>query len=878
MGNEHVEFMENISKGPICIQVLMVFMCAIFVMMLLSKKVNEVTQWLLMASALALIENAGYLLVIQSKNVSEASIALKAEYFGVAFISTIFMFFVLAYCNKNFPTPIKVALLAIDISMILGVWFWEYTDIYYTSVEHRVVNGTVKMVLGRGILYYIGMCKMLLELLIGEIISIREWISARTKTMKRKYSILIIALFVPNTSYIFLLTGYLKAYDTVPASIALSCAVLFFGVVYMNVFEDVYVAYADIVRQMKEPVVIMNEGYCFVGANDSAKELLPNICRLKHGDAVIDAQIIETSILQKLLRGEECEMEIGEKFFDVSVNNVIKNNKPIGYYLLFLDLTRERQQTIKMQALKEEADQANQAKTIFLSNMSHEIRTPINAIIGMNEIISRQTETPEIMEYSQNIQFASKTLLSIINDILDLSKIESGKMELTENQYDLKQLLCDCYVMLSSKSTDKGLDLIVENNETLPSILYGDELRIRQIIVNLLSNAVKYTNKGSITLRFDGQITEDKQLELKVSVTDTGIGIKKENIDKLFDIFQRVDLKKNKAIEGTGLGLPITRQLVELMNGTISIQSEYGVGSCFTVQLPQKIVDSNPMGAFYSEQLNKRNTNTHYKQLFEAPNASILVVDDVDMNLTVMKCLLKATKLQIDTAKSGKECLQKVKEKQYDIIFMDHMMPEMDGIETFHHIKEMKDCKNSNTPVIALTANAISGMKEMYFQEGFTDYLSKPVDGSSLERMILNYLPEEKCCLAEKNEDKTKENVTLTEQLKQILPEIDTDAAMTYCADNEDILKIAIESYCEQDFSEKLTQFFKEKAIHNYQVLVHAIKSSSLTIGMNALSEQAKQLEQSCKDNNWSYVKEYHKQMYENYTDILTKLNNFLSM
>ena len=876
MGNEHVEFMETISKGPIVIQTLMVFMCAGFVVVLLSKKVNEVTQWLLMASVLSLIENAGYLLVIQSKNVSEASIGLKVEYFGVAYISTVFMFFVLAYYNKKVPTPIKVLLVGIDTSMILGVWFWEYIDIYYTSVEHRIVNGTVKMVLGRGILYYTGMCKMLLELLAGEVISIREWMKAKTRAMKRKYEIIIIALLVPNMSYVFLLTGYLKAYDTVPASIAISCGVLFLGVAYMNIFEDVYVAYADIVRQMKEPVVITNKEYCYIDANDSAKELVPQICELKHGDSIFDKQIVERSLAQKILNKEECELKINDRVFEISVNSVIEQNKQRGYYLILLDVTKERQQIMKMQELKEEADKANQAKTAFLSNMSHEIRTPINAIMGMNEMISRQSEKKEIQEYSQNIQFASSTLLSIVNDILDLSKIEVGKMELAEGEYRLQQLLYDCYALVSLRVADKGLEMIVKSNEKLPSVLYGDEFRIRQVILNLLTNAIKYTEKGTVTLEFDGHMIEDNMIQLQVSVKDTGIGVKEENIDKLFDTFQRLDLQKNKTIEGTGLGLAITKQLVELMGGTIEVESIYGVGSCFSFNVPQKIIDLQPMGEFHSVEESGQDKAPKYETSFEAPDATVLLGDDVDMTLVVIKCLLKETKLQIDTAKSGQECLQKAKEKQYDIIFMDHMMPEMDGLETLQRLMQMENCPNSDTPVIALTANAIAGMKEMYLQAGFADYLSKPVESTELEQLIIKYLPREKVNFTKEDNTEYGESMSIMEQLKQLMPEIDTEAGMKYCMDDESIYRIAIESYCEQDFSEKLAAFYEAKDLPNYQILIHGVKSSSLTIGLHDLSGQAKQLEQACKENNWGYVEEHHAEVYEKYVDVLDKLNRVI--
>ena len=876
MGNEHIELVEEISKAPIILQTCMVLMCAIFVVMLLSKKINEMTQWLLLASELALIQNTGYLLVVLSKCLNEASVALKAEYIGAAYVPSISVLFVMAYCNRKLPKAIKWGMIAIDTCMLLGVWLWEYTTIYYTSVEYQVVHGTVKLILGKGILYYIGVGKIVLELMLGLYMSIREWANAKTKTMKRKYAILVMALFFPNLSYIGLISGALKSFDPVPASTACTCAILFFGVVYMNIFEDVYVAYADIVRQMKEPVVIINREYCFVDANDSAKALIPEICKLKHGDTIIQKQLIDENLVKRIMKREECELKLEERVFDVSVNDVIENGKQKGYYLLFVDLTKERQQTLKMQELKEEADKANQAKSAFLSNMSHEIRTPINAIMGMNEMISRQSETKEILEYSQNIQFASRTLLSIVNDILDLSKIEVGKMELAGGEYRLKQLLYDCYVLVSSRAADKGLEMIVKNNKMLPAVLYGDELRIRQIIVNLLTNAIKYTEKGTVTLEFDGRVIEDEMVQLEVSVKDTGIGVKEENLDKLFDTFQRLDLQKNKSIEGTGLGLAITKQLVELMGGTIEVESIYGVGSCFSVKVPQKIIDLQPMGDFHGEEKCEEDKMHHYEKQFEAPDASILLVDDVDMNLAVIKCLLKETKIQIDIAKSGQECLQKAKEKQYDIIFMDHMMPEMDGVETLQHLMQMEDCPNKNTPVIALTANAIAGMKEMYLQAGFTDYLSKPVESSDLERLIIKYLPKEKINFTEEENAEHGGAMSMMEQLKQLMPQINIEAGMKYCMNDESVYRIAIESFCEQDLTEQLNAYFRAKDIPNYQILVHGVKSSSLTIGMNVLSEQAKQLEMACKDNNWEYVEEHHREVYENYVDALKKLRSVL--
>ena len=875
MGDERIEFIGEINKAPILFQSFMVLICAIFVLVLLSRKVNDVTKWLVVASMFAMIQNAGYLALLHCRNLGEASIALKMEYIGAAYVPTFSMFFVLAYCNKHLSWMIRWGLIVLDTCMVIGVWMCEYTTLYYTSMEYRLIDGVVKLVLGRGILYYICMCKILMELLISLFFAIKELCSARTKIMKQKYQILIWALVLPNTSYLALIVGWLDVFDPVPASAAVTCAILLYGVVYVRIFEDVYVAYADIVRQMKEPVVIMNKEYRFIGANDSAKALIPEIGDMEHGDSILQEHMIENDLVKKLMRREECEIELKERVYDVSVNDVIVDKKLVGFYLLLLDLTKERQQTLQMQQLKDEADKANQAKSAFLSNMSHEIRTPINAVMGMNEMILRESNAPKIQEYAQNIQFASNTLLSIVNDILDLSKIESGKMELSDGEYKVEQLVYDCYVMVSSRANDKGLELIVKNNEKMPCALYGDEFRIRQIITNLLTNAIKYTKNGSVMLSFDGQVIEER-LQLEVSVKDTGIGIRKENIDKLFDAFQRVDLKKNKEIEGTGLGLAITKQLVDIMGGTIEVQSTYGEGSCFTVRLPQKIMDFQPVGNFYNVGKDGQKKKENYQKQFEAPDASILAVDDVDMNLVVIKCLLKETKVQIDTAKSGQECLRKTKEKKYDIIFMDHMMPEMDGVETLQQMRNREDCLNPDTPVIALTANAITGVRDMYLQAGFVDYLSKPVEGSALESMIIEYLPEEKVHLSGEDNKENKGELTMVEQLKQLIPDMDIAAGMEYCANDESIYQIAVESYCEQDFSEKLSTFFEEKDLPNYQIIIHGVKSTSLTIGLRDLSEQAKQLEQACKDNNWAYVEEHHNKVYETYVDILAKLKSVL--
>ncbi len=552
-----------------------------------------------------------------------------------------------------------------------------------------------------------------------------------------------------------------------------------------------------------------------------------------------------------------------------------------------VDQQRQEYESQVLKLEKDTADEANKAKSRFLADMSHEIRTPINAILGMNEMIMRETDSKEIMDYARNIGASGRNLLSLINSILDFSKIEDGKMEIVPVRYSTASLITYLVNSVSERARKKDLELRVNVDPHLPRELYGDDTRINQVVMNLLTNAVKYTREGTVTLNVEELERSEGKALIRFEVRDTGIGIREEDMDKLFQSFERLDVVQNRNIEGTGLGMSIVTNLLTLMDSELNVKSTYGEGSVFSFDIWQKIENEVPLGE-YKVMLQDMEEREQDKEYLYAPDAHILVVDDTKMNLTVVCSLLKRTKIRIDTAASGVEAVKLAEQHVYDVILMDQRMPGMDGTEAMKEIRALENKRNENTPVICLTADAIRGAKEKYLAQGFSDYLTKPVNGEELEQVLRENIPKEKIqtktaaeeeekAVTEPAEPKTKEP---SDPLLAALEKagVDTEKGMMFCQNDEEIYREVLSEFSNdyETRSESIQSYHDAADWGNYMIYVHSLKSSAKTIGAHRLFELAANLEIASRDEDAALVERDHAEALQLYNEVVTAIRAHL--
>ena len=503
-----------------------------------------------------------------------------------------------------------------------------------------------------------------------------------------------------------------------------------------------------------------------------------------------------------------------------------------------------------------EAEDANRAKTYFLSTMSHDIRTPMNSILSMNEMVLRECDNEDILVYSGHIRASGIMLLGLINDILDFSRIEAGKLDIIPVDYELSSVLNDLVTMLETKADEKDLGIVLNIDSSIPNRLRGDEIRIKQAVTNILTNAVKYTKEGTVTFSVGYEKTESEpdSIMLRISVEDTGVGIKEEDIAKLFAAFERIDEANNRNIEGTGLGITITDSLLRLMGSSLNVKSEFGKGSVFSFSLKQTVLDPEPVGDYEEAFRRSIAVIRKYREKFTAPEACVLVVDDTPVNLIVFRNLLKRTKIRIDTADSADECIEYAARTKYDIIFLDHMMPYKDGIEALKELRSLSGNPNRETPVICLTANAVSGMKETYIAAGFDGYLTKPINSDNLENTILGFLPKDKIQSPDDDTDAAEDSEVIPDFMYKT-DGIDVSAGLRHCGSASaymDTVRTFLGNAAAN--TADIERFRRENDIRNYTVKIHALKSTFRIIGAEKLGASAEALEKAGNTNDTLFI------------------------
>ena len=839
---------------------------------LLRVKPSEEQKLMLTTTVCVYLQCLGYLLEMLSTSFGEAKIATYMQYSGGAFLSLFYALFILQYCKIVVPTWIQTIFFLHSSIVFFSVLTSEYHTFYYTSMEYVEDGLFPHLELGHGPLYLINIVVVLVSILTSFLGAVYTYFKTEEEHRKKRIGTLIIANFIPIFSYV---VGFAKDlfyfYDPVPVSVAFSCLIVVVAILKQGLFDVVASAHQYMLESLKDAFVVIDENYNLLEANKSAKQLFPVLNNAKLTFRA-PRQIIE---LFKEENGKE--QEIDGKYYKFHIQEVYNHETLIGYAGIWFDVTENKQHYNEMKALKQEADNANQEKSKFLAKMSHEIRTPMNAIIGYSELILQEDIAIKVENYALDIKSASNNLLSIINAILDISKIESGKLEIVESEYYLQSLIYDIMSVILIPVKKKKLKFVNNIDLELPMELYGDSLRIRQVMINLLNNAVKFTDEGTITLSLHKEIVYDDEIALIWKISDTGKGIKKEDMKKIFVQFEQVDKKSNYAVEGTGLGLSISKSLVKAMGGTIQVESEYGKGTTFTVRINQKIINKKPIESISIDGLLK--TERVKEQItFIAPMAKILIVDDNPVNLDVLKGYLRHYKIVPDFAQSGREAVRMVQKVKYDMVFMDQMMPEMDGVEATNVIRKLGFAKES-LPIIALTANAISGIKEYLLEHGFNDYASKPINIKLLEEILLKNLPSSYIEYQQLNTERKKGSVFVDEEIEKFFIEgIDMEKGISLCGGTlksyQEILK-AVSKYGDEKI-QLIKQCLVRKDYERYTIEVHALKGNAGSIGADSIFEFAKAQEMAGREGRFEEIDENGIKLVFEYEEMLSNIRKFL--
>lgn len=796
----------------------------------------------------------------------------KMEYLGKCFGNFCALMFMIRWKNIKIPQWVIHLLLVVNMGFYVMIATVDYHHLYYKDYwlapSKANLNGYT-LEISPAPMYYVYMAFLLAEIMTTIGIIISSYCSQRSMPNKGKIHFLMIAAMLSPMLLLSLrILKILKGDDPTPLGILLSCIFMSIAVVKYGLFDPVKNAKNYIIDNLKEVVIVTDADHRFLFLNSMADKIITSINK-EQGYSTDDK-------IYAFIQGSQDFFDWKDRHYQVE-ETVLKDNELIqGYMMTIVDVTKIIEQNHLMKRLVLQTEDANRAKTNFVSNMSHEIRTPMNSIVGITEILLRSRHSPKEQEYLLNIQSSGRVLLTIINDVLDCSKMEAGKMQLFDEPYDTCSLFHDLRISMENRIGHSGLELIYDIDQDIPCKLKGDMGRIRQVIINLVNNAIKYTEKGSVRFSVHVRQKNTDKVMLYYEVADTGIGIRKEDQKILFDAFQRVEMDRNRYVEGTGLGLTISQNLVNMMGGVIEVESEYGKGSRFFFTIEQTIIDPTPVSAVNYNGQKDNVTEKEAECLFIAPEAHILLVDDNELNLVVAKELLKPLRMQIDTAENGLQAVKMVRGSQYDLVLMDHMMPVMDGIEAAKAIRALPEDKYQKLPIIALTANAMVDARKEFLNAGMNGFVAKPIDFARICNQLKLWLPKDLVRDVPKEEAKKLLADDLSD--REIQPEdpqmgFSFEEGVKHCGSKAALMKTIRIFYRTIDSkADKIEQCLKEGLISDYVVEVHALKSSALLIGAVPLSEAAKELEGYGKQGKTELLEEKTPDllaMYRDFKDIL---------
>lgn len=856
----------------IFIQILVILAGFVIIPVTLTRKYfHGVTSYTLFIAGI-MIQSYGYLIELTGKSVDTIIIGKQIQQFGYAFISLFLVIFLQIYYKRTINRKLTITLIVYNVILLSIVSTCNCHKLYYMSVNFVQDSLFPHVVVKHGIFYYISYLENLI--VNGYVLwsIIQHFFSLNVRKRKLQLGFLS-ACSIPCIANIISLTGIFKEYNPLNASFSIASILVLISIYRHRFFDIIHTARDNIIESLDEALIVVDNDYQLLDHNPAADRLFPELIHANRNSYIYDISI---KIYELLIQKTPPEFESNEHYYQTQINKIYNKLTVVGYIVCVSDITQSRIHMENLIQLREQAEYANKSKSVFLANMSHEIRTPLNAILGSTDILLSQRISYQERSTLMSIKTAGAALLKMLNDILDFSKIDSGKLSFSVAEYKLTTIIQDVIGIISVKLIHKPVILQVEVQQDLPKYLLGDEMRLRQILINVLNNAVKFTDKGSIHFSCNSLYDIDNnsdEITLVFQISDTGRGISKENQKRIFDSFERIIDSNHNPTEGNGLGLAICEKILSSLGGSISVESELEIGSTFTICVPQHISHE-----IHENMVNNKTGNLTENNRFK-DQYSVLVVDDNLVNLQVAYGLLEIYDLKVDLASSGKEALQLLEKNTYHIVFLDYMMPEMNGIDTLNAIRELTPSYCKTVPVIALTANALSGAEEMFLSSGFNGFLSKPMEINRLSIILSKWLSIDLHTAKMKLWELPNTRKDIFKDFSQIY-EIDWVQGLSNCDGNWDAYFELLDIFWRDGLGKvkELTTSLFNADYSLYSVQVHAIKSSLAAIGAKELTKYALSLELACAENKDKAVLEtHHNDFIQKFTVLCFAINGVLS-